>query len=170
MFRFSSARCLSRSGRRPPSASPGIVLVASAAFAVVEALAGVAAWAQAPEAPSGGAISLGGRGWSQPEVARATPSKDRVIGPVEFSVRGGLASDYIYRGTTLSDRKPAVGAAIEATFGQFYAGGTIASVKLPTQPAAELTMVGGVRPKLGNIDFDFNVTYFAYPGEALPSN
>jgi uncharacterized protein (TIGR02001 family) len=149
--------------------SPAFSLVVGAVLLTVEVLAGIPARAQAPEARSAGGINLGGRGWSSSEVARTTP-KDQLIGPVEFSVRGGLASDYIYRGTTLSDRKPAVGAAIEAAFGQFYAGGTVASVKLPTQPAAELTVVGGVRPTLGRVNFDFNVTYFAYPGEALPSN
>ncbi len=71
----------------------------------------------------------------------------------------------MYRGTTLSDHKPAVGAAIEATFAQFYAGVSVASVKLPTQPAAEITVNGGVRQKIGDIDFDLRATYFLYPGE-----
>ena len=87
---------------------------------------------------------------------------------LEFSARAGFASDYIYRGTTLSDHGPAAGAALEATFGPLYAGTTVASVKLPTQPFAELTMAGGVRPKLAIIDFDLGVTYFGYPGEKLP--
>jgi Bacterial protein of unknown function (Gcw_chp) len=41
-------------------------------------------------------------------------------------------------------------------------------VKLPTQPAAELTFASGIRPKIATIDFDLGVTYFAYPGERLP--
>ena len=45
---------------------------------------------------------------------------------------------------------------------------TVATVKLPTQPAAELTFAGGIRPKIATIDFDLGVTYFAYPGERLP--
>ena len=86
----------------------------------------------------------------------------------EFSVRGGFATDYIYRGTTVSARQPAVGAAFEAAFAVFYAGSTIASVKLPSQPAAEITMAGGIRPKLWDINFDFRWTYFSYPGETPP--
>ena len=109
-------------------------------------------------------INLGGRPWSMPGAARAPGLRER-LGEIEFGVRAGIASDYIYRGTTLSDRGPAVGAGIEATFAQFYAGATIASVKLPTQPSAELTVAGGVRPKLGNVEFDFGATYFFYPGE-----
>src|SRR5262249_45605153 len=76
--------------------------------------------------------------------------------------------DYIYRGTTLSAHGPAAGAAVEATFGSLYAGTTMAIVKLPTEPFAEFTMAGGIRPKIATIDFDLGVTYFAYPGEKFP--
>ena len=126
-------------------------------------MAGGLARAQTPEVSSGGAIGLGSRGWSAADTNRATPASE-----LDFSARAGFASDYIYRGTTLSDHGPAAGAAIEARFGQLYAGATVASVKLPTQPVAEFTMAGGFRPKIGNIDFDLGVTYFAYPGERLP--
>ena len=44
----------------------------------------------------------------------------------------------------------------------------MATVKLPTQPFAEFTFAAGIRPKIATIDFDFGVTYFAYPGERLP--
>lgn len=121
------------------------------------------AYAQTPAISQGNTISLGDRGWSAAETGRIAPAND-----VEFSARAGFASDYIYRGTTLSNHEPAAGAAIEARFGQLYAGSTAASVKLPTQPLAEVTMTGGYRPKLGNFDFDLGVTYFAYPGERLP--
>jgi hypothetical protein len=59
-----------------------------------------------------------------------------------------------------------VGAAVEASFSLFYAGATVGSVKLPTNPAAELTFNGGIRPKIWDIDFDFGWTYLQYPGEA----
>jgi uncharacterized protein (TIGR02001 family) len=96
-------------------------------------------------------------------------TSDRAANQLEFSFRGGFATDYMYRGTTLSDHKPAVGAAVEATFAQLYAGVAVASVKLPTQPAAEISMSGGVRQKIGDIDFDLGVTYFLYPGEISTS-
>ncbi len=65
----------------------------------------------------------------------------------------------------MSDRKPAVGAGVEATYRWLYAGATVASVKLPTDPSSEITVSGGVRPTLGPIEFDIGATYFAYPGE-----
>jgi Bacterial protein of unknown function (Gcw_chp) len=52
-----------------------------------------------------------------------------------------------------------------AGLGNFYGGSTITSVKLPTDPAAELSFSSGVRPSLSGIDFDFGFTYFLYPGE-----
>jgi len=119
--------------------------------------------AETPEVSPGAAIGLGNRGWSAADTNHATSANE-----LEFSARAGFASDYIYRGTTLSAHGPAAGAAIEATFGPLYAGTTVATVNLPTQPFAEFTMAGGVRPKIANIDFDLGVTYFAYPGETLP--
>ena len=126
-------------------------------------MTGGLARAQTLEVTPGGAIGLGNRGWSASEPNRATSANE-----LEFSARAGAASDYIYRGTTLSDHGPAAGAAVEARFGALYAGTTVATVKLPTQPVAEFTFAAGIRPKIATIDFDFGVTYFAYPGERLP--
>ena len=103
--------------------------------------------AQANPPSPGGAIGLGNRGWSAADTNREASANE-----LEFSARAGVASDYIYRGTTLSDHGPAAGAAFETRFGPLYAGTTVATVKLPTQPAAEITMNAGVRPNLGNID------------------
>jgi uncharacterized protein (TIGR02001 family) len=111
----------------------------------------------------GGVIGLGNRGWSAAETNREASANE-----LEFSARAGVASDYIYRGTTLSDHGPAAGAAFETRFGPLYAGTTVATVKLPTEPAAELTFAGGIRPKIATIDFDLGMTYFAYPSERLP--
>ena len=110
-----------------------------------------------------GAIGLGNRGWSAADTNQSTSTNEP-----EFSARAGIASDYIYRGTTLSAHGPAAGVAFEARLGQLYAGTTVATVKLPTEPIAEFTFAGGIRPKIATIDFDIGVTYFAYPGERLP--
>jgi uncharacterized protein (TIGR02001 family) len=117
--------------------------------------------------PSGAtsAINLGGRSLTGPEAIRTTSEAGRET--VQFSARAGLASDYIYRGTTLSDRRPAVGAGIEASFASLYAGATAASVRLPTNPNAEFTVATGVRPTIGPVDFDVGWTYFSYPGKGL---
>jgi hypothetical protein len=109
------------------------------------------------------AINLGGRGWSSPSsnVDETKRSADQF----SFEARGGFATDYMYRGTTLSDHKPAVGAAFEAAFSMFYAGVAVASVKLPTQPSAEISASAGLRKTIADINFDLGATYFLYPGE-----
>ena len=126
-------------------------------------MTGEPARAQSLEVSPGGAIGLGNRSWSAAEPNRTTSANE-----LEFSARAGAATDYIYRGTTLSDHGPAAGAAIETRFGALYAGATAATVKLPTQPLAEFTFATGIRPKIATIDFDLGMTYFAYPGERLP--
>ena len=86
---------------------------------------------------------------------------------IEFSARAGFATDYIYRGTTLSAHQPAGGATFEAALKIFYAGASVTSVSLPTHPTAEITATAGVRPKVGKVDFDFSVTRFYYPGDTV---
>jgi|SRR5271166_1011295 len=151
-------------------ASKYTLAIASAAVLSFGVATGGSARAQTSDDNAAGSINLGARGGIAAEPpARTAPSQDSAASPFAFSARGGFATDYIYRGTTLSDHKPAVGAAFEATaFDLFYVGSTIASVKLPSQPAAEITMAGGVRPKLGNVTFDFGWTRFVYPGESSP--
>jgi uncharacterized protein (TIGR02001 family) len=142
------------------------LIVGGTGLLCLESFFGFAADAQVSPPVSEGAskaINLGGRGWSAPEATVATAPKEGET--LQFSAKAGVASDYIYRGTTLSDRKPAIGAGIEATYSWLYAGATVATVRLPTRPDAEITMAAGVRPTLGKIDFDFGATYFLYPGE-----
>jgi uncharacterized protein (TIGR02001 family) len=126
-------------------------------------MAGGLVRAEGPEVGTRGAIGLGNLGWSATDTSHATSANE-----LHFSAHAGVASDYIYRGTTLSDHGPTAGAAVEATLGSLYAGATVATVKLPTEPVAEFTTAGGFRQKIATIDFDLGVTYFGYPGEKLP--
>ena len=99
-----------------PHLNLNALLVVGAACLCVATLSATAARGQgtgpANQAAPVAGISLGERGWSAPE-RRTAPDGGK--NQLEFEFRGGLASDYIYRGVTLSDRKPAVGTAIEAT-------------------------------------------------------
>lgn len=74
-------------------------------------------------------------------------------------------SDYYYRGTTLSAHRPSVGAWVSAQRGWFYLAGEAYSVKLPTNPLAEIILSGGIRSKIGPFDLDFALIYFLYPRE-----
>ena len=149
--------------------TPATGIYAALAMLCLALASGGSAYAQAAADNAAGSINLDARGgiaFGAP--ARTPPAQDRPDSPVEFSFRAGLATDYIYRGTTLSAHQPAVGAAVEVALGMLYGGGSIASVKLPSQPVGEIAMSGGIRPKLGDVQFDFGATYFSYPGETPP--
>src|SRR5258708_12724326 len=98
-------------------------------------MTGGLARAESPEVRPAGAIGLGNRGWSAAETNHSTSANE-----LEFSARAGFASDYIYRGTTLSDHGPAAGAPVEARFGPLYAGSTAAPANLPPHPFPESPM------------------------------
>jgi uncharacterized protein (TIGR02001 family) len=118
-----------------------------------------------------GSIPLGARGGVSADFrTEGTQPQEHADDAFGYNLGAGIASDYIYRGVTLSDHQPAMGAAFEARFGKFYAGSTITSVILPTAPAAELSFSSGVRPSLSGFDFDLGMTYFLYPGEIGGAN
>jgi uncharacterized protein (TIGR02001 family) len=164
LFRETS-RCWKGSGnmRSDPGSDrkvPSVAGITAAALLLLSAPAG-------PARAQGG-VDLGARGTLVPERStRAEPAQEGSENAIEFSGRAGLATDYIYRGVTLSARQPAIGAAFEAALKIFYAGVTFASVKLPTQPAGEISTTAGVRPQLGNITFDLSATRYYYPGETV---
>jgi uncharacterized protein (TIGR02001 family) len=146
-----------------------IVAIAAAVALLLTPAIGDAPHAQTRDDGAAGSINLGARGGLAAETPVGTaPRQDGAPSLFELSARAGFASDYIYRGVTLSDRKPAVGAGLEAVLGLLYAGATATSVALPSRPAAEITTSAGVRPKLWDIDFDLGWTYFLYPGETVP--
>jgi uncharacterized protein (TIGR02001 family) len=114
-------------------------------------------------------VDIGARGGLAKQTpASSAAASDGQESSVEFSARAGFATEYIYRGTTLSAHQPAVGALLEAAFNHFYAGASVTSVKLPSEPAAEIAMNTGVRPKIGNIDLDLGWTYYLYPSGGTP--
>src|SRR5262245_36166863 len=88
----------------------GTAAMVGAVLLELSALASPTAQAQVAEAGYAPAIGLG-RGWAPPaEAAKPTESKDGASQTLGWSAYAGFVSDYIYRGTTLSDRKPAAGA------------------------------------------------------------
>jgi uncharacterized protein (TIGR02001 family) len=80
-------------------------------------------------------------------------------------IEGTVASDYIYRGVSLSARRPTAAMRIDAEWRGLYVTTNFQSVNLPTNPAAEITLSGGYRWELAKFNFDLGVSYFYYPGE-----
>jgi uncharacterized protein (TIGR02001 family) len=80
-------------------------------------------------------------------------------------VEGTVASDYIYRGVSLSARRPTAALQIDADWRGLYFTTNVQSVNLPTNPAAEVTLASGYRWEIAKFNFDLGASYFYYPGE-----
>jgi len=71
---------------------------------------------------------------------------------------------------SLSDRKPSIDGTIEAVWSSWlYASVQVATVRLPSQPAAEVTFEGGIRKEIADTNLELGLSYLAYPGEAQPN-
>jgi len=87
----------------------------------------------------------------------------------DIAFGSAIASDYIWRGITQSNHKPAVAAYFEPRYNinkdlQLYAGLGGASISFPNRAAAEIDIYAGFRPTWGKFAFDFGVWYYWYPG------
>lgn len=93
-----------------------------------------------------------------------------VVSPWDLAFGAAIMSDYNFRGISQSDRGPAVSAYFEPRFNinpnlQLYVGLAGSSVKLPTDPSAEIDFYGGIRPTFGALALDFGFIYYYYPEE-----
>ena len=100
-----------------------------------------------------------------------------VVSPWDFTVGGGLTSNYLFRGISQSNNGPSVNANAELryTFSDTwaaYVGTAGSSIKLTDQavsPNMELDVLGGVRGTFGNLSTDLGVIAYIYPGLSLAS-
>ncbi len=90
-------------------------------------------------------------------------------GGPEFSANVALTTDYIFRGFSQTDEGPAIQGGMDMTWNIFYVGvwgsnldfggdgngGDVANI--------EIDVYAGITPKLGPVDLDFGVIYYAYP-------
>jgi uncharacterized protein (TIGR02001 family) len=103
-------------------------------------------------------------------VVRKAPPPAPVVSAWDIAFGGSIASDYNFRGISQSDRGPSVSAYFEPRYNinpnlQLYAGIAGSSVKLATDPAAEIDFYAGIRPTFGPVAFDFGWIYYYYPRE-----
>lgn len=107
------------------------------------------------------------------KAATEEAGKQEAAAP-EFSVGYGIkfTSDYIFRGQSQSDGKPAVQGYVEGRFFDwFYAGIFMSSVSFPSDPwglpdpAVELDYSFGLRHTWDSFTLDVGALYFTYPGQ-----
>jgi uncharacterized protein (TIGR02001 family) len=79
-------------------------------------------------------------------------------------------TDYVFRGISQNRRAPTVQAEVDGTYGMFYFGAFASGINFqdvggPDPKASlELDLYGGIKPKMGDITFDFGVIGYIYPG------
>jgi len=98
---------------------------------------------------------------AKPIVAPDPPAWDLAFG-------SAIASDYVFRGITQSNRQPSVAAYFEPRYNinkdnQLYLGVGGASISFPNRAAGEIDFYGGWRPTVGAFAFDFGAWYYWYP-------
>lgn len=102
-------------------------------------------------------------------AASATPASAQSLFPadakLEWSVNGGVMSDYVFRGQSQNDEDPSFFAGADVTYGIFYAGIWAAMVDpaFVGGASAEIDYYAGITPKLGPATFDFGVIVYHYP-------
>jgi hypothetical protein len=111
------------------------------------AAAGLLAVPLPAEAQSNGAPN------TPPATTAATPSTPSF----DASVSAAIASDYNYRGYTLSDHQPSASTSFEATYGIFFASNDAASVDMPNLSQIQLTDTVGIRPVLASLTVETGV-------------
>ena len=115
---------------------------------------------------------------AMPAFAADLPSKKApapavvAVSPWEFTVGGGVTSNYEFRGISQSSNGAGVTALAEGRYNfsdtwQGYAGVSGESIKLNPyfpNPTMELDVDGGVRGTFGGLTTDVGVWYYGYPG------
>lgn len=91
------------------------------------------------------------------------------VSPWDVAFGTGIMSDYVFRGVTQSNHKPAVTAYFEPRYNiskdlQLYVGSAFSSISFANRASAEVDIYGGVRPTFGALSFDFGVWGYLYPG------
>jgi uncharacterized protein (TIGR02001 family) len=110
-------------------------------------------------ASSGAAIADGG-------LKDAPAAGDKL----EWTANIAGTSDYIFRGISQNDRRPTFQGGVDLTYGLWYFGVWASGVNFDAPHASdkinahqEIDVYGGIKPKYGNITFDFGVISYNYP-------
>lgn len=81
-----------------------------------------------------------------------------------ISYNFGVTTDYVFRGLSQSDQRPAVQAGADLTYRLFYVGIWGSTIDFDANENVEVDIYAGIKPVWGPLTFDFGVIYYAYPG------
>jgi len=85
----------------------------------------------------------------------------------EWSATVTGTSDYVFRGFSLTNERPAAQASLDVSYGIFYAGVWGSNVDDEGYEPVELDLYSGIKPEWGQAAFDFGALWYTYPG-AIP--
>lgn len=90
----------------------------------------------------------------------------------EWSVNGGLTTDYVFRGQSQNDEDMSYFVGADVSYGIFYAGIWAAKVdpNFVGGANAEIDYYAGITPTLGPASFDFGVIVYHYPSSDAPAS
>lgn len=101
---------------------------------------------------------------------------------LSFSANVGVTTDYVFRGFSQRQENPALQGGLDVGYGLFYVGVWGSGVDFVKGDGGigsgdahlEVDWYAGIKPKWGNVTFDFGVIYYQYPGSeklltAIPS-
>ena len=91
-------------------------------------------------------------------AASSAPAQDQT----EVAWNLGVVSDYVFRGFTQTDEKPAIQGGVDLTAGSFYAGGWVSNLDFGDDTEAEADLYGGLRTEAGGFALDFGAVAYLY--------
>jgi uncharacterized protein (TIGR02001 family) len=102
---------------------------------------------------------------------KKAPPAPVVVSPWEWTVGGGLTSNYLFRGISQSDNKPSVNANAELryNFNDTYvgylgtAGSSVKIARFVESPSLEWDAMGGLRATYGAFGIDVGAAGYIYP-------
>ena len=108
-----------------------------------------------------------------PAIAQSlkdTPAPPPTAWDIAFG--SAIASDYVFRGISLSNRQPMASAYSELRYNwasnvQIYGAVSTNSIEFPNRAAAETDFYGGIRSTFGKLALNVNAGYYDFPGGRL---
>jgi uncharacterized protein (TIGR02001 family) len=92
-------------------------------------------------------------------------SQEAIQSKFDVAFGAAVTSNYIFRGITQSNDRPAFQAYMEASYGMIYAGLWGSTVDFEDDNKAELDVTVGVRPEFGNLTLDIGYVRYLYTAD-----
>ena len=85
---------------------------------------------------------------------------------IDIKTNVAIASNYIWRGMTLSANSPAIQGGLDLSYKGFYIGTWGSNVNFHNNASMELDLYAGYTNKINNIDYDVGYLQYIYPNES----